>query len=235
MPVGVTLLNLLNDLKAEANISMNVAHGVQARDAQVYLLRRVQEELYTQHDWPTLAIDRDVALSPGQRYYNFPADIDFAFVNSAVVRNATIWEELCFGIGSDELNTYNSDDDFRTFPPRNWDYNGDTGQFEVWPVPSQAGTLRFYGRKKLRPLAADTDTCTLDSTLIVLYAAAEMLARVGSEDAPLKLQKAQAHFTAIKRRLGANKRKPFAVGAGGGDARSRVGIDYIPSGYGKGY
>lgn len=236
MPVGVTLATLLDEYKAEAHISQNVAHGLNIRDAQKYLLARVQRELYTQHDWPMLEITKDITLSTGQRLYNYPVDIDFEFVNRVWVRNSAIWQPMGYGITPDDLNIYNSEDNFTSWPPVKWEHNSVTNQLEVWPVPDQTGTLRIEGRKKLGPLVADGDTCTLDSTLIVLYAAAETLAQMKSEAAPLKLQKAQAHFIALKRRQGANKRSPIILGGGPGGRRTglRVGIDYVPPSYGKG-
>lgn len=229
MATGVQLSEMLDMLKAEANISMNIAHGQAARDAHVHLLRRVQEELYVQHDWPALSIDRDVALLAGEATYEFPDDIDFEYVNKVCVLFGSQWERLSYGIEPEDLNEYNADEDFQTFPPRKWEiYPDNTRQFRLWPVPSEAGTLRIYGRKKLGPLIENADLSTLDATLIVLFAAAEILARQKAEDAQIKLQKAQGFFTALKRRQGANKRKPFVIGGGEQRPQPRYGLDYMP-------
>lgn len=237
MPVGVTLSEMLDMLKAEANLSMNIAHGQSQLDAHKQILRRVQEELYVQHDWPSLAVSRDKTLTAGVKNYEFPDDMDFESVNKVHARNGSEWQELDYGIEPEDLNLYNSDDDFRTYPPLKWEINPDeTRQFEVWPIPSQEGTLRLSGRKRLGQLRDLTDKSTLDATMIVLFAAAEILARAKAEDAQIKLTKAQGMFTALKRRQGANKRKPFVMGGGGDGAvrGPRVGIDFIPMGFRNG-
>jgi hypothetical protein len=237
---SIALSQLLLDFKAEASISQNTAHGVAQRDAHIYLLNRVQKELYLAHEWPFLKVTRDITLIAAQRYYEFPEDMDFEGTNEVFVQNGTEWSKICYGIEPEDLSLYNSDDGFQSFPPLKWQVHPDeTRQFEVWPIPSQGGTLRFRGRKSLVPMVNNADKCTLDDTLIVLFAAAETLAKQKSPDAEIKLQKAQALLTAIKRKQGSNKRGVRVMGGGqtglGGGARSpRVGIDYIPLGYGSG-
>jgi hypothetical protein len=104
-------------------------------------------------------------------------------------------------------------------------------QMEVWPVPAQAGFLRVIGRRALKPLVDDTDVSTLDGTLLVLFVAADILARQKSEDARVKLTAAQRYLRNLARRQTANKRTPFILG-GGMISTSRLprpGLDYIPS------
>jgi hypothetical protein len=234
--MGLTLAEMLDRLKAETHMSQNVAHGLNHQDALKNLLRRVQEELYVQHDWPRLVVSRDVPLLNGTRYYNYPADLAFETVNQAWVLYGTRWEPISYSITPDDFNVYNSDDDFRTFPPQKWEHYADGGlnQFQVWPIPSQSGTLRMRGRKALGPLVATSDVATLDGTLIVLYAAAEVLAQMKREDAQLKLQKAQQFLRMLKARQGGNKTEPFVMGGGAQRNVGRPGIDFIPPGYGSG-
>ena len=241
MPATRTLSELVDDFKLECHMSAVPSHGLNSLDTIKYLLRRVQRELYVMHDWPLLEVKRDLAFSQGQRYLTLPAGLDFDFVNKMHCRYGSEWKELAYGITPDDLNFYNSDDNFQGFPILKWQSYQDGGdtQFEVWPIPSQSGTLRITARRDLKPLVNNTDVSTLDGTLIVLYAAAEWLARQKSEDGQLKLQKAQAYFTKLRARQGANKRGAFLIGSGGGDAQSgargpRVGLNYIPPGYGNG-
>lgn len=233
MPAGATLSELLDMLKAEAGLSLNAAHGVAQRDAHIYLLNRVQRELYVTHDWPSLKVTRTIALNAGQRLYELPADMDMEGVNEVYVTNGAQYEKLTWGVEPEDLNTYNADPSFQTWPPLKWYIDPDnTRSFEVWPVPSQAGTLTFRGRKALRKMVEDTDICVLDDNLIALFAAAEILAKVKAEDAQIKLQKAQNLLRHLKARQGSAKETPFVIG--GGDTglvetrRLRAGIDYIP-------
>jgi hypothetical protein len=238
MAVGVQLSELLDELKYEAGISANVAHGIAQRDAYVYMLRRVQKELYTQHQWPFLTIQRDVELAPGQRIYSYPEELEFETIAKAWTRSGdgSAWLDLPHGIDAEHYSTFDSDAGAQSSPARRWQNHADAqNQFEVWPIPFTPGSLvRFQGKKKLGRLVDLTDTCTLDHTLIVLYASSEILARAKSEDAALKLQKAQAHMRMLKIRQGADKGEPFVIGGGSTTAAPRVGLDYIPSGYGKG-
>jgi hypothetical protein len=233
--VSVTLSELVDRLRYESGQSPNVAHGVAHRDAQKYLLRRTQEELYTQYDWPNLKLDIVVPLLAGSRFYNFPPDMDFTFINDVYLRDAGQWRKLDYGITPDVRNTWLAFDDYQSWPPTNWQAKGDApGQFEVFPTPDQPSSLRIVGRKKLLPLINDSDVVTLDPTLIVLYASAEIMAERKSEAAPLKLQKAQAYLTKLRARMSANKTDPFVIGGGSDNPPPRAGIDYIPPGYGSG-
>lgn len=228
MPAGVALSEMLSNLRAEIGDSMNVAHGVNQREMLVYTLQRVQTELWTMHDWPALQIDRDTALAAGVRFYSYHPDLDFETINAVWVRNSTVFAPVGYGVGPDEFNQHDSTSGDRGWPVRKWQHHADTNQMEVWPVPDQAGTLRVRGRQKLRPLVADSDTCTLDSTVIVLFAAAEILGRRKADDAQLKLSKAQALLVRLKARQGANKQAPFVIGGGEPVRPPRPGIDYIP-------
>lgn len=237
MPRGVKLSVLVNDLKAEAGHSMNAAHSVSQDAAHKTLLRRIQEELYTQFDWPFLRARKTVPLTPGDRYYAYPDRFTFDTVNQMSAAWTDKWVPLDYGIEPEHLNAWNSDLGERSWPVRRWQHHAENAEgtvFEVWPIPNQASQLMVTGKLSLVPLVDDEDVCTLDSNLIVLYAASEMLAAQKSEKAPLVLQKAQAHFRMLKAHGGAKKQRPFVMGGGTVERPPRIGLDYIPSGYGKG-
>lgn len=236
MPTGVQLTELISDLRHECGHSATVAHGVNSREQLAYVLRRTQRLLADQHDWPILDAYQNVTLANGVRYYAYPSSINFERTGDAWVKVATVWTKLDYGITPEHLSSYDSDDGFKAWPPQRWQHTPDTGLIEVWPVPDQAGTLRLRGQKALGAFVSDSDTCTLDSTLIVLTAAAEILGRQKAEDATLKLQMAQQLLVRLLARQRSDKTKPFVIG-GGSDGSSRVprlGLDYVPSGYGKG-
>ena len=92
-------------------------------------------------------------------------------------------------------------------------------QFELWPIPNAATVVRFRTMKKLPPMVAGTDKCTIDGTLIVLAAAAETLARMKSDDASIKLQVATAHYNRLKGRY--QKNRVFVLGGGVAPVRRR--------------
>ena len=92
------------------------------------------------------------------------------------------------------------------------------------------------GQAPLNALAADTDTCVLDATLIVLMAASELLAVQKSEGAAMKLQKANAYRRMLVARLGSQQRPMRSLSRDGGlmgplqnDKRQLTPyIDFIP-------
>jgi len=228
---NLALSEMLDDLRAEANISLTPGHNVGQRDAHIILLRRVQRELFVQNPWPRLVVERDIPLAAGQRLYEYPDDLDFDFIESAWVLNGGAWMKLAYGITPDLTDTAS---DQETFPPRRWEnYIDNDDQFRLWPVPDVDGTIRFRGQKALAPLVEDDDKSTLDGTMVVLYAAAELLAQAKSELAQVKLQKAQAYFHRVRARQSGFKATPEVIGGGVQQRQRVVGLDYVPSNYGS--
>jgi hypothetical protein len=93
--------------------------------------------------------------------------------------------------------------------------------------------MRWQGNAPLNPLAVDSDTCLIDSTAIVLTAAAELLGAQKNEAAALKGNKAQAYIRRLIGRAGASKRDVYALGQGSANQptyseRSTPWLDYIP-------
>lgn len=232
MATGVTLSELLDALRGEANMSMFAGHHQATRDNQIHLLNRVQEQLYNAHDWPALTVERDVPLLHGERFYEYPEDLNFERISGAFSKNGTLWYALKYGISVADYNSLGGDETHTNANVMRWRHHADeTRQFEVWPVPSEDNTLRFRGVKALKRMVADTDKCILDSVAITMFAAAELLARAKSEDAQLKLQNAQTYVRTLKAQQGAGKSNTFILGGGVGQAKpKRPGIDYIPRG-----
>ena len=227
MPTGVQLSQMISDLRSELGHSVNVAHGVNTRENQAYMLRRTQQILYEEHDWPFLLVDRTVKVYAGQYLYNYPDDMPFSVINAAWWKEGSRLTEMDYGVTIDDFNMHDTSENERSNPVQKWRHRPDEGQFEVWPIPSLAGEVRFRGSAPLGSLIADSETCTLDSNLIVLHAAAELLARQKSEDAPLKAELARKHLTKLLSNQGAQKRRPWVMGGGGDAPKGRPGIDYI--------
>lgn len=236
MTTRVSLSEMLDMLRAEARISMNVAHGQASRDAHVNLLNRVQAQLANDHDWPDMKVTRDVVVEAGDGTYALPTDIDYGYANAVWCSVGALWVPVVQGIEPSDTSGYPST--FRAWPITRWAISGENGAenlFDVWPVPNQSGTLRFRGRRRVAKLVDATDLSTLDGTLIVLFAAAEILAGQKAEDAQFKLQTAQGYYRKLKSRLSTSRHGVLVVGGGfsGRGAAGRPGIDYVPMGYGK--
>jgi hypothetical protein len=239
---AVSLGQLVTNLRFEVGASSSPAAGINVRDQLVYVLNRAQEEISTDWEWPGLIVDRDIPLVVGTRYYSYPSDLVFENIDKAWLVWNTLYGELTYGIGPNEFALFNSNTGFMSFPVQRWMHNADSGLFELWPIPSeappatsatQAALIRFRGTKTIPQMAADSDLCVFPPTAVVLYAAAELLARQEDAGAGLKLQKAQEFLRRLKVRQ--NKSGPFVIGGGRrSDIGKRIGLDYIPMGYGSG-
>jgi hypothetical protein len=233
------LSEMLNDLRAEAGISLAPGHNLASRDAHIILLRRVQRELWLQNTWPDQIVYRDTYTASGQRTYEYPDDVDFESIQDAWVdpggpvgNTSRTFTVLAYGVGPDEVN-YNTAG--FTGQPVKWQHFSDNeDQFELWPVPDGEYTVRLKGMKRLGRLVEDTDRSTIDGTLIVLYAASELLAQAKSDLATVKHQKATAYFQRLRGMLSSQKTEPFVIGGGPSVYQPRIGLDYIPPGYGSG-
>lgn len=212
MAAGWQLRELVSGLRAETGKSTNVALGVNEREALATRLRMTQELLVTQYDWPFLSTDRDVPLLVGERLYAFPADMTFDGVQSVKVRTGpgNSWLPVCYGIGSDQYNMLDTEAGATSWPVSHWRVADDA--IEVWPTPDRNCTLRLSGKRAVRPLREDADVCELDGNMLVLFAAADVLGRQGSEDAQLALAKAQKLLRSILVRQDSDKSRPFVIG-----------------------
>lgn len=221
MARGLSLTQLIYNLRVEIGQSTNPAVSRSTRSRFIGLLNRIQRRLYSDYEWPFIGIDRDVQMQAGSQYYDFPDDIDMDRAVRFEVKNGGYWQKVGYGITNKQLNEYDSDADVRSDPVWRWDYyledGSQTPQFRVWPLPAtdgvestKEGYVRIYGSQKLSELVDDADTCLLDGDLIVLYAAAEILAKLKSADAEAKLENANALYMKLKGR--ATPSAPFKIG-----------------------
>lgn len=242
MARGTTLEQLISDLRAEIGQSTNTAVSRASLDSLSATLRRVQSRLWGDFDWPHLRVERDIQMQAGGRYYDFPTDLDLTRVEKVEVKWGGIWQPVNYGITSEDFVVHDSDLGIRNNPVMRWDYyNGAVGapvnQFEVWPIPANNGTpaskelyLRFTGIRKLRSLIAMSDVADLDDTLIVLYSAAEILARLKMPDASSKLESANIHYSRLKGRQ-AGRTEPFVIGGCADERPKRRGVGELRVAY----
>lgn len=246
MPVGVTLLNLRRDLRAEAGISLNPAQGVQAQATMDNQLDRQQTELWDAYQWPHLRYWVDMPMLTGQDIYDYPADMPFDQIVRINLRSDTgqLGPALTYGLHAFDVGV-----GIAPGTPRKWGnkvsvVGGKTdpvGKLQIAPPPNVDGVMCFEGQAPCNPLVSDTDVCVIDSKAIVLFAAAEILAVQKVEAAQLKLKKAQDYLRRLLQNSGADKRTSYNMGGsrsnairpdhfGGRALRygSVPGIDYIP-------
>lgn len=215
MARNTSLGELIDDLRAEAGHSLQANLGTAMREVLIKILQRQQKRLWEEYDWPFLRVERDVLVQAGQRFYNIPSDMVLESIERVEFKWEDRWQTLEYGIGQAEYDQYDPERDIRSWPVYRYE-ESENDQIEIWPVPSQngdlatnAGAIRFVGKRNLRPLVSESDRADLDDTLLVLYSAAEILAREKANDASLKLQMAERHLAKLRARTA--KRTVFSL------------------------
>jgi hypothetical protein len=236
------LSTLIQNLRFELGASSSPAAGINQVDQFTYLLNRAQEQIAIDFQWPRFTVDRDIPIVVGTRYYAYASDLGYDEVERVWLVWNTLYGEMRYGIGPEQFALFNSNTGFTSWPVERWMHNADSGLFELWPVPSEAppatatseaALIRMRGTKLYTQMVNPTDMSTFPSTAIVLYAAAELLARDKDDSASAKLQAGQEYIRRLRVRQ--NKTRPFVMGGGReNDAGQRIGLDYIPIGYGSG-
>lgn len=195
---------MLHDLRAEARISLNAAHNNQQRDSQVQMLQRKQEWFWRDFDWPHLRVERTLDTQNGQRFYDMPDDLDIDRIQKIEIRADSVYQPMGWGIGAEQYAAFDSELDQRSWPPRRCQIS-ENEQLEVWPIPDAnmdpvtlEGRIKVTGIRTLRPFIKDDDRADLDSDLVVLHCAAEMLAAQSAPDAQLKMDQANALYAKLK-------------------------------------
>jgi hypothetical protein len=239
------LSELRHELLAETFQSLNPNQTTSSLQNYNYQLSRVQREQWTTIQWPHLTIYKDMPMVPGQRYYSYPKQLPFDSIFRIWRPEGVNWVELDYGIDPSTYATMGGET-IQAWPPRRWDncasYNETTdstnpaAQFEIWPIPpaGQPYSVRLEGNAPMNQLIEDDDVCVIDATLIVLFAAAEILAIQKSEGAALKLQKANQWRRMVISRMGAQQRPMRSLSRDGGHTgpagqRLTPYLDFIPA------
>jgi hypothetical protein len=242
MPIGLTLLDLRRDLRAETGQSLNVLQGQQSQQTQDIMLDRQQRELWDAYQWPHLRYWKDTPINTGQADYNYPNDLPFDQISRIYVAQSagSQWKPLVYGIRATDIPASGPP----TGTPSRWankvivtqGITQPESQFTLVPIPITDMMLRMEGQAPCTSLVQSTDRCIIDSKAIVLFAAAEILATQRSESAALKLTKAQNYLRRLLQNQGADKRSSYNMGGNHRVDHLAVrpyagvpGIDYIPS------
>lgn len=223
-------------LKGELGFSL-VSGVATAADQELYtILDNKQKWLATNFFWPFLKQVATVTLVPGtgdsSRYYTTPTTISFESPVKVHTFWTNAWHPVQQGVGTDEYNVFSSGDASETpeqsDPATRWDFKaGDSTKIEVWPLPTQAQTLRFSGQRPLTDLKnggatyVTSQTLDLDDLLVVLFAAAEKLSRMKKQDAQFKLLMAQERLSRLRSSY-PKRETSFVLGGGQEVPRRRV-------------
>lgn len=225
MARGATLQEMVSDLRDE----LRRANSPSASPDDVASLRRTLNHvywlMYYQHNWSFLEYRFPaITLNAGQRYYDVPVGLDADRIIEAKVKWSSDFIDVSRGIEFADYNAYDPEENERTSPMLKWDvvFTGTKEQIEVWPLPDgTAQSLRLFGVYRCDPLVNDTDVCRIDSEIVVLFAAAELLKAQKSEDADAKLQMANELLRLVKIRSTGAGASGIRLGLGKQDAADR--------------
>lgn len=207
MARGKTLGEVLADLRAELRQSSNPAVAQSQYHVLANAIKRTQEFWYEQVDWPHLIVWESKAIVAGSRYYDWPTTLNYDRIVKARARFGNQWVPITGDLDVDDYNAHDSDNDERVDPILKYrPYTN--AQFEVWPLPATAGSVRFKGVRKLTELSGESSTLDLDNRLIALFAAADLLA--DKPDGAKKEQMGLAHLNRL--RGNASTVRPFRLG-----------------------
>jgi len=234
----LTVLELLEELRAELGHAIEPQHGVDTRSRLILLLNRAQRELWMEVDWDHLKVYRYIAMVAGDRYYDWPSDLDETRVIQAEYKYNDTYLPLEHGINRHHLHFRDSEQDERQDPVLSYDFHYDDSvgglQFEVWPTPAVSGNIyaattpptpetvipnrntdgdrfvRLRGIKRLPKMSLDADRSELDGLLIVLRAAAVEAERQEAKNAATIGARAERYLNNVTSRL--KKTDAFVMG-----------------------
>lgn len=221
MARGATLETIVALVRHEANLGSNTAMIADEIEKIKHVVRRTQETLYEDFDWPFLQTHANKDMAAGQRYYDFPAAINPERITRVDVLWNGTWVPIERGIDVHNYNSYDSDSDERSDPVLAWDWytNGTSTQFEVWPIPSSAQCdVRFTGIRSLRALVADSDVADLDDYLIALHAAVSFTSEETKQEMIVRAEKRLAR---MKQNLKGGSRTRTLSGMPGREVREK--------------
>lgn len=226
MRIGVTLSTLREEVLLETGRSTEAGHAVYSAPVLNQLINRLERSVAMEFEWASMNVEEEVTVAADAQYANLPTNIDFTKIDGVHVQFGNTWLPLTHGIGPVERSIYNTTQ--KAVPARRWEIQAPGNvNFEIWPIGETAQTLRFYGSKKIGGMTKDTDTCVIDADVLVLFVAAEILARDKKSDADYKLVQARKRANTISKRQGAVKSAPINFGRKKGPVE-RPGIDFIP-------
>lgn len=227
MPTGVRLDQLVSDLREELSQSTTLAHGAHTQSMLEYLLQRTQRRLALEVEWPFLKDYEPVALSANVEEYSYPSGVTFNDVLRVWVHRGAEWVTLDHGITLEDRASGYFDGTPQSGQPEKWGHKASTGKLIVWPVPSAAETAVLEVQQPLAAFVDPGDTCTLDSDLIVLRAAATYMTDRGLPGAQHRRNEANVVMQQLLRRQRSVKRDVWMLSGGPPRRGWREGIDYV--------
>ena len=210
---GAALSTIRTKIKALVGMSLSV--NMEDVAAITSLTNIVQRELLSRYDWQHLRKTVDVTAST--QYTDRSTGLDWERNVRAWVKDSNHWYQLEYGISQSDYNR----DDEASDPARRWALY-DTDQFEIWPKPQNAQTIRFRGQVLVADMVAETDTAVLDDILLSLAVATELLYQYESKFAQTMQQRYTQREVQLRRNSWSRDRQ-FILGGDPMQDRLRSG------------
>ena len=235
MTVGITLLELRDRIRDVAGFARGPA-GSPDKDREIdELINTHYQMLLLDHDWPHLRRNFvAIPMKAGQTYYNLPEGCDPERIERVSVEYSGNIYPVQRGLEDENYSQYDNlqkraerNDPVVAYdlvfapdrqpPTENVDKCANPlfdpakcGQtmIEVWPTPATDDLckMRISGVQFGKRLQADSDKCLLDDTMIILFVAADLLAKVQSPDAENKAAAAASRLDKLKGRHNIGRR-----------------------------
>lgn len=213
MATGATFATLIEEVQYEIGHVVSPAAGQNYREHIKSRIKREYRRLYHDHNWRHLREREDVVINAGQRYYDYPDGAELETIIEMYVRHGASWIPITDDFDDTDYNGMDSDEDVRSDPVQKWRPYG-VDQFEIWPMPASATTIRVIRKKPFEALTDEDDRCLLDTDVVVLHAAAELLRKQDDKEAALVLGRASQHYDTLKMRARASRRTVNMTGQG---------------------
>ena len=226
MRTGVALSVLVSEVRTLGRVS-----SVQTTydDTIKYMLNAEQRSLVQKLNWPHLSDEVDLTIVADQEIYTLPAAINRAQIRDVQASFSDEWVPVTHGIGRRQRSAFPSGN--ASYPPQRYELQPDDGSgtytFELWPKPSDAGTLRFTATVPVTDMVDDSDVCLIAADALVWVTSAQILARNKQDDAAYWRNRGLKHAAQILGGLTTDVEEPISH-----LPRARrnyvPGIDYIP-------
>ena len=210
MTVRLTMLQMLRNLRVEIGMDPDVNLQANVIDTHRGIMQRVQRLLYDNEIWPHLRAKWTVEVPANALSIALPETLNPGAIKMVYAKDteAAVSRPYRLNHGWDDEEFVAADPTEPGWPICRWQLEAST-DFEVdeftrtmtfWPNPDRDCEFYIYGDRAISPFTDDAHRSTLDSDLIVLQSAAEILAGKGSPDAPLKASAAEVRKTDLLKR-----------------------------------
>ena len=173
-------------------------------------LRRTQERLWLEYEWPDLLAYASFQTNGNAARYALPAGVTLEGIRRVAQFRDGVTRLLDYGLPVEDRAATVDKTDWQ----ERWLWVGadyPSTPMELWPPPNSQSDIWVAYQKALGPFSMDFHNSTLDATLIVLWAAADIAIARGAKDAEWRVTEAQRYQEALRARLAPSRRMTWTM------------------------